>query len=51
MEHKEMADRLSPGREYRDEFLEWIEHPPPKFIVPFIIKDYIEKKLDEERNE
>ena len=33
--------------EYRDEFLEWIEHPPPKFIVPFIIKDYIEKKQEE----
>ena len=38
--------------EYRDEFLEWIEHPPPKFLANdmFRIYNYIATKLDEERN-
>ncbi len=37
--------------EYRDEFLEWIEHPPGKFQANdmFRIYNYIATKLDEER--
>lgn len=36
--------------EYRAEFLEWIKHPPPNFLKPFRIYNYIATKQDQERN-
>ena len=38
--------------EYRDEFLEWVQHPPPKFQANdmFRIYNYIAKKTGEENS-